>query len=98
MDPVWIVYLEVLAFIDAAPSEGKLGFVNVVLSAADSESAIRRTSAVLKEYGWEIIGVENASLAHPDHEYQDDLSELIDSVIANPHYILLSTLYSYKPN
>ncbi|HEX4155107.1 MAG TPA: hypothetical protein VHY48_05800 [Acidobacteriaceae bacterium] len=98
MDPVWIVCLEVLAFIDAAPNEGKLGFINVVLSASDSESAIRRASAMLKEYGWQIIGVENASLADPDHEYQDDLSELIDNVIANPHYVLLSTLHSYKPS
>ena len=98
MDPVWIVYLEVLAFIDAAPDDGKLGFINVVVAAADTKSAVERLSAMLESYGWEIIGVENVAIADPDCEYQDDLAELIENVTANPHHILLSTLYSYKAN
>jgi hypothetical protein len=98
MDPVWIVFLEVLAFIDASPATGKLGFINVVASAPDANSAVERVRECLKDYGWEILEVEDVYIPEPDGEYQDDLSELIEQVRANPNHILLSTLYSYKPN
>jgi hypothetical protein len=98
MDPVWIVCLEVLAFIDASPGTGKLGFINVVASAPDESSVVERVRECLRDYGWEILGIESVSIAEPDREHQDDLSELIERVTANRDHILLSTLYSYKPN
>jgi hypothetical protein len=98
MDSVWIVFLEVLAFIDAAPTEGKLGLINVVVSAAAADSAVERVSACLKAYGWEILGVERVAVADPDREYGADLPELVEDVTANPHHIRLSTLHSYKRN
>lgn len=98
MDPVWIVCLEVLAFIDASPDIGKLGFINVVASEPDEGLVVKRVRECLRDYGWEILGIESASIADPYREYQDDLSELIDRVTANRDHVLLSTLYSYKPN
>lgn len=98
MDPVWIVCLEVLAFIDASPTVGKLGFINIVASAPDKSSVVERVRECLKDYGWEILGLEDVSIAEPDREYEDVLSELIERVTVNRDQVLLSTLYSYKPN
>jgi hypothetical protein len=98
MDPVWIVNLEVLAFIDASPNTRKLGSINIVASAPDENSVIARVRECLKDYNWEILGIESVLVADTSCEYQDDLSELIEQVTANPNLILLSTLYSYKPN
>jgi hypothetical protein len=97
MDTVWIVYLEVLAYIDSVPTEGKLGFINIVVSAQDAASAEAKVRAMLAEYGWEILGVEDVHVADPDHDYGGDLPGLIDDVLANPGHTRLSTLHTYKP-
>jgi len=98
MDTIWVACLEVLAYIDSAPIEGELGFINVVVSANDAASAEAKVRAVLKEYGWEVLGIEGIYTVSPDRDYDDDLPELIEDVIAHPEHIRLSTLYSYKPN
>jgi hypothetical protein len=98
MSPVWIVYLKVLAFVDEAPAKGKLGFINVVVSADDAKNATLKVANELNSYGWQILTMGSVVSADPDLLYKEDLNELIDDVAANPHSVRLSTLHCYKAN
>jgi hypothetical protein len=98
METIWIVRLEVIAHIDSARSNGQLGFINVVASAATAAEAQAKVIGMVKEHDWEVLSIEHTAIANPDLDYKDDLSDLIDDVIENPSQILLSTLYSYRPN
>ena len=46
MNSIWVVKVEVLAFIDSSPDEGKLGFINVVVAAAGNVGGPAATAAV----------------------------------------------------
>jgi hypothetical protein len=98
MESIWIVRIEVIAYIDSAPSTGQLGFINVVASAATAAEAQNKVIHLVKQYQWEILSIEDTSIADPASEYNDDLSDLIDDVTLNPAHIRLSTLHTYRPN
>ena len=98
MEQVWIVFLEVLAFIDSAPIEGQLGFIDVVTSASTAELAEKKVRTCLESYEWQILSVEDISEADPEHPYGGDVNELIEDVLQNPTHVRLSTLHSYKAN
>jgi hypothetical protein len=98
MDTIWIVRLEVIAYIDAAPSTGQLGFINVVASAHTAAEAQAKVVGMVEQHHWLVLSIEHTAIANPDLDYKDDLTDLIDDVIANPSQVLLSTLYSYRPN
>jgi hypothetical protein len=95
---IWIVYLEVLALLDPTPEVGKLGFINVVLTAERPSEAQNRVVEVLEEYGWEILGFEHTTQVDPDMDYSDELNELIEDVLQNPEHVRLGMLHSYRPN
>jgi hypothetical protein len=95
---IWIVRLEVLAFTDSSPDKGQLGFINVVVAGIDSQEAEAKVRAVLAEYEWEVLGIEDVSPADPEWPYGADIPELIEDVMANPEHIRLSILHTYKPN
>jgi len=98
MEPIWVVLLEVVAFIDSAPTKGKVGFINAVLSAKDAACAESSVRKVLAGYEWQILGVRDISRVDPNNVYSEEISEIIDDVLKNPQYVRLATLHSYKPN
>jgi hypothetical protein len=98
MSSIWIVHLKVLAFVDEAPAKGKLGFINVVVSADAAKDATLKVVEALNSYGWQILIVGSVVLADPDQLYKEDLNELIEDVAANPRAVRLSTLHCYKAN
>jgi hypothetical protein len=98
MESIWIVRLEVIAYIDSAPATGQLGFINVVASAHTAAEVQKKVIQAVQEYKWQVLSIENTAIANPDLDYMDDLSDLIDDVIANSTHILLSTLHTYRPN
>jgi len=98
MAPIWIVLIEVLAPIHDEPTKTRPGFINVIASAEDVNQAESRVRAVLSEYDWHILCVESVTRVLPEMSYQDDLNKLIEQVAENPHFVLLSTLHTYKPN
>jgi hypothetical protein len=94
--PIWIVHLEVLFFNNRSCEEGKVGFVNAVLTAKDSFSAEERVARILMSQNCEILEISTRRALDVNQASADSLVGLVREVNTNPDRVAFSELTRHK--
>jgi hypothetical protein len=97
MQTVWVTTAEVRVEPGDMPSDQVLGFMKITMWASSETEFIERLRTYLARYKWELISAENTAQVDPNHDYGDELNQMIDETLANDNFIRLGTFYSYKP-
>jgi|SRR5581483_2112004 len=98
MQQLWVVTAEILVKPGDLPSDDTKGFANTVTWADSPESAQQKVSAVLKGYGWEVLGIEAARRFDESGSYSDELLDIVDQARTNLNACIIGTVFSYKPD
>ena len=91
---LWIGVVEVLT----NPSTGSgdtCAFTNVVTWATSEPSYITAVSGVFSEYGWTVLGTENARPIDPKELLNEEISEVIECARLNLNACIFGTFHYY---
>ncbi|HEY3625292.1 MAG TPA: hypothetical protein VGL00_03375 [Terracidiphilus sp.] len=92
---LWIGVVEVLT----DPSTGKgdtRAFTNVVTWADDSTAYLNSVNSAFNDYGWTILGIENARPFLESEEFTADLSDVIERAKSNSKACIFSAFHYYS--
>jgi len=96
---LWKIYAEIIVQPGDFPSGDTIGFMNIITWANSAEAAQEKIAIYFERFAWKIVGVEAATILHPDFIADDDeFDELVEQARNNPNAILCGTFYSYKAN
>jgi hypothetical protein len=95
---IWKVLAEIQVEPDAMPSGSTKGFMNVTAWANSAEAARGKLARYLESFKWHLIDIEDAHPIDDDHEYGEEIEEMIERTRNNPNAIILGTLHTYKTN
>jgi len=74
------------------------GFLVVTTWAETNEAAREKLTRYLESFNWHLISVEDSHPIDENHDYGDELEEMISRTQNNPEAIILGTFHSYKEN
>ena len=94
MKKLWMGVVEVLT----EPSSGDgdtRAFTNVVTWTASASDYVTAVTNVLSEYGWTVLGVENARPVDSETGFNEEITEIIERAKTNPNACIFATLHYY---
>jgi hypothetical protein len=92
---IWIGVVEV-SYIDSdKPDIRKNAFTVVTTWARNSDEFSAKCKRMLESYGWNLLGVETSNPASPDHNYSDEVAEMLERTRVNPNAIIYGTFNNY---
>jgi hypothetical protein len=94
MRQLWIGLVEVLT--EPNDDEGNTrAFTNVIAWAESAEGFATCVSGVLEEYGWTVLGTEDARPVSSESGFSEEIAEIIKRAQSIPKACIFSTLHYY---
>lgn len=94
MKRLWIGVAEVLT--EPSPGDGNTrAFTNVVTWADCTRDYVTAVTKVFSEYGWTVLGVENARPIDSETDFNEEIAEIIENAKTNPNACIFATCYYY---
>jgi hypothetical protein len=97
MSAIWITNAEVRVEPGDMPSGDVLGFIKITMWASSEADFLSRVRAYLGKYKWELISTQETAQIMPDHDYGDEVNQMVDETGQDENFVRLGTYYSYKP-
>ena len=99
MKRLWIGVVEVLTEPDTMEGDTR-AFTNVVTWATTASDYVASVTTVFEEYGWTVLGAENARPIVASEGFNEEMTEIIERAKTNPNACIYATFYSYpsRPN
>jgi hypothetical protein len=97
MKSLWIGVVEALT----EPSSGDgdtRAFTNVVTWANSAAGYATAVTEVFLEYGWTVLGVENARPVDSETGFNEEIAEIIERAMTNPKACIYATFHYYPSN
>jgi hypothetical protein len=97
MAQVWITKAEVRAQPGDVPSGDTLGFMQITMWASSEQEFLERVRAYFDKYQWELLSTQNTLRVDPNHDYGEEINQMMDETSEDENFVRLGTYYSYKP-
>jgi hypothetical protein len=92
---MWIGTIELSHCDSEASAIRKNAFTVVTTWANSAEEFAEKCNRMLNSYGWHLLGVEKANPASEDHDYSDEVTDMLERTRGNPNAIIYGTFYTY---
>ena len=76
-----------------------MGFMNALIRAESSDSALSKMEEYLRTFDWSVIEVEECRLIEEGFAFDDEgMQGMLDQARENEQAIILGTFHAYKAN
>lgn len=91
---LWIGVVEVLTDPGSGAGDTR-AFTNVIAWATSVSNFGARVTSVFSEYGWNVLGIENARPIRAEMDFDEEIVEIIERARTNSNACIFATFHYY---